>query len=152
MSIRRIAVLLAIVSAIALLGLWARQAKRRALAMACVNNMHEISIAGRLWAEDHGGRFPSDFNSMSNELSTPYLLQCPADPKWYLPTGQLALAEWWHTSTISDCSYEMLIGGLPLHETNTAAFRCKIHGYLGYTDGVHYDGKRFRWLTAGTTN
>ena len=81
------------------------QAKDKAQRISCANNMKQIGLAFRVWAIDHDDSFPfnvstnkggtlelclpgSDgfdrnaafhFQVMSNELSTPKILVCPAD-------------------------------------------------------------------------
>ena len=81
------------------------KAKSRAQRINCVNNMKQIGLAFRIWAVDHGDKFPFNvstnqggtlelclpgadgfdrnaafhFRVMSNELSTPKILICVAD-------------------------------------------------------------------------
>jgi prepilin-type N-terminal cleavage/methylation domain-containing protein/prepilin-type processing-associated H-X9-DG protein len=75
------------------------KSKRSALRIHCVNNLMQIGMAYRIWEGDHGYKysmvvsetnggvmeFMSGLNAfrvfqiMSNELSTPYILSCPAD-------------------------------------------------------------------------
>lgn len=75
--------------------------RNRVLQINCVNNLKQISLAARIWANDHDNKYPmeiaatnnamrelmADGNttflwlSMSNELSTPRILHCPADTK-----------------------------------------------------------------------
>ncbi len=83
------------------------QAKGKAQSIKCANNMKMIGLAFRTWAIDHNGDFPFNvstnqggslelcapgndgydrnavfhFRVMSNELSTPNILVCPADSK-----------------------------------------------------------------------
>ena len=63
----------------------------------CVNNLKQIGVAFQTWASDHGGNFPMQvsvtnggimevaakaflcFQGLSNELSTPKILVCPAE-------------------------------------------------------------------------
>lgn len=65
----------------------------------CISNLKQIGLAYRVWEENHGGKFPMEtsitnggtmeaangenawvnFSVMSNELSTPKVLICPAD-------------------------------------------------------------------------
>jgi len=65
----------------------------------CVNNLKQIGLATRVWGSDHGDKYPwsipgtnggtmefvagpnawRHFQVMSNELSTPKVLLCPAD-------------------------------------------------------------------------
>jgi len=74
-------------------------AKRKAQRINCVNNLKQAGLAFRLWSGDQTDRFPMEvstnrggtaefdtgadtfrpFQVMSNELSTPKILVCPAD-------------------------------------------------------------------------
>jgi prepilin-type processing-associated H-X9-DG protein len=74
-------------------------AKARALRIQCVNNLKQNGLAFRVWESDHGDNYPMaipetnggtmgfttgpnawrHFQLMSNELSTPKSLICPAD-------------------------------------------------------------------------
>ena len=78
---------------------WLFQAKRRAGSICCNCNLKQIGLAFKIWDGDHSGEFPMqtsvtnggtmeltsggsvwiDFAVMSNELSTPIILVCPAD-------------------------------------------------------------------------
>ena len=85
-----------------------RHAKARALRIQCVNNLKQTGLAFRVWAGDQTARFPMQlsatnggtmefttglnaykhFQIMSNELSTPKVLICPADPdRWVTITN-----------------------------------------------------------------
>ena len=76
------------------------RAKARAQRISCVNNLKQIGLAMRLWANDHDGKFPwrvdqadggglpngtenvhaeIQFLIASNELVTPKVLLCPTD-------------------------------------------------------------------------
>src|ERR1700722_10323271 len=72
---------------------------RMAMRITCVNNLKEMSLAARIWEGDHQDHYPMTvsntnggameqaslgnvaavFEVMSNELSTPKILVCPAD-------------------------------------------------------------------------
>jgi type II secretory pathway pseudopilin PulG len=76
-------------------------AKRKAQRINCVNNLKQLGLAYRIWEGDNGGKYPMDvpmakggtkefitgadtfrhFQVMSNELSTPRILVCPADTR-----------------------------------------------------------------------
>ena len=76
-------------------------AKKRAQRINCVNNLKQDGLAFRLWEGDNGDKYPMSvstdkggtlefttgadtfrhFQVMSNELSTPKILVCPADTR-----------------------------------------------------------------------
>src|ERR1035438_10904304 len=76
-------------------------AKRKAKRINCVNNLKQDGLAFRLWEGDNGDKYPMavstnkngtmeytedgnafrHFQVMSNELSTPKILVCPADDR-----------------------------------------------------------------------
>ena len=86
--------------AAALLPGMARPHPRYPLRTRCVSNLRQIGLSFRLYANDHGDRFPfavsnqfggtleftnspqviRHFESMSNEMVTPKILVCPSDP------------------------------------------------------------------------
>ena len=92
-----VVVMLAILAAIILPRL--ADAKRKASRPYCGNNVKQIILAFRIWANDHNDKFPmeistanggtkglaatgdafSTFQIMTNELNTPALLHCPVD-------------------------------------------------------------------------
>lgn len=73
----------------------------------CVNNLKQVGLAYRIWAGDNGDKFPMqvsvtnggtmglangknawiNFFVMSNELSTPKILYCPADKGRFAATS-----------------------------------------------------------------
>jgi len=112
------------------IGLWIHRVQRRSIANACINNMLQITLSGGMWAEDHGGHFPPSFMTMSNELSTPYVLHCPADQ------SERPVANW-RDYTNGPCSYELVAPGLAVTNIHTPVIRCKIHGTVAYSDGFH---------------
>jgi competence protein ComGC len=76
-------------------------AKRKAQRINCVNNLKQDGLAFRIWEGDNGDKYPMavstnkggtmeyaedgnafrHFQVMSNELSTPKILICPADDR-----------------------------------------------------------------------
>src|SRR6185503_5130493 len=55
------------------------EAKGRAQRISCISNIKQIGLAARMWANDHQEIMPTDFLTMSNELTTPKILTCAAD-------------------------------------------------------------------------
>jgi hypothetical protein len=114
----------------------ARAAQRRAQSLGCASSVVSICLAGRLWAEDHGGRFPTNFICMSNEVATPKILSC-------LPARRARTSDW-SAFTPDNCTYEIVTPGVHEDATNTVFLRCTIHGHLGYPDMTVFDGVRRR--------
>ena len=76
-------------------------AKKKAQRINCINNLKQIGLGYRIWEGDNGDKYPMDvpmakggtkefitgvdtfrhFLVMSNELSTPRVLACPADTR-----------------------------------------------------------------------
>jgi hypothetical protein len=109
------------------------QAKSKAQTIACVSNLKQMGLAARIYANDHDGVFPPDFLAMTNELVTPRILICPADPARSGNTVQT-----WADFNPAQSSYEYL--GADLKES-TPGFeakvlvRCRIHGNECLGDG-----------------
>jgi hypothetical protein len=96
----------------------------------CINNLKQFGLAVRIWAMDNQGVNPPDPLSMSNELSTPKILVCPAD------TNRV-VANIWSAYTPDNCSYEYLAPSVTNadHEPSRVSVRCPIHGHVGLCDG-----------------
>jgi hypothetical protein len=129
--------LVVIISIVVVLARAVAVSKQRAESLGCASGITSISLAARLWAEDNGGVCASNFVCMSNELATPKILVCPRDHGRQKATD-------WASFTLANCSYEIISPGLQVEDTNTAFFRCSVHGHLGYTDGTVFDGVRRR--------
>ena len=66
---------------------------------------------------------------MTNEMSTPKILACPAD------TGRRA-ADNWSSYSAANCSYEYLAPSAPDgREPQRLLFRCPMHGHIGLMYG-----------------
>jgi hypothetical protein len=90
--------------------------------------MHSILLVSTmLWPDEHDGRLPSDFLSMSNELATPKILICPGDRSRKAAAG-------WAAFGPQHCSYQIVAPGVTKADTNKVFLRCPIHGYAGYVD------------------
>jgi len=106
------------------------QARDRATAIQCVNNLKHLGVAARVYATDNGDEFPPDVLAMKDALSTPKMLVCPSD------TARSAADSWTHYSP-ANLSYEFMSPGPGKHEFEPARvlFRCPIHGNIGMCDG-----------------
>jgi len=104
------------------------RARERAQAITCVNNLKQIGLAARVYAQDNQDSFPPDFLSMSNELATPKILVCAADTN-----RQVAVN--WSSYSLANCSYEFLAPGGSFKEPFQILSRCPIHGNIGLCDG-----------------
>jgi hypothetical protein len=140
------------------------QAKGRAQEISCQNNMKQIGLAFRTWAIDNGDQLPfnvstnkggtlelcvvgSDgfdrnaafhFQVMSNELSTPKILVCPADTKKLSALDFLNLQP-------ANVSYQVR-SGTNITETNPQEILavCPIHGHVLLCDGSVQTRKKGR--------
>jgi hypothetical protein len=106
------------------------KAKEKALSIACVNNLKQFGLAVRIWALDNNESNPPNVLSMSNELSTPKILVCPAD------TTRQAATDW-SSFTMANCSYEFLVPDEKDvdQDIQRVSVRCPIHGHIGLCDG-----------------
>ena len=110
-------------------------AKKRAESRLCASAVTSICLAAKCWALDHGGVMPTDFLSMSNEVSTPKVLFC-------LESRRRAVSSAWSEFNPASCTYKIVAPGMHMEETNRVYLRCKIHGHLGYADTTVFDGTR----------
>ena len=103
-------------------------ARDRAQSIACVNNLKQIGLACRIWALDNNDKFAPSLVCMSNELSTPKILVCPAD------TNRVVAPNFFNFAS-ANCSYEYF--GADGNETNPTQLlsRCPLHGHIGLVDG-----------------
>ncbi len=112
------------------------KAKDKAQRINCVNNLKQVGLAARMWSNEHNGKFPPDFNSMSNELATPKVLVCPAD-------GSRTKAMTWSGFSSENVSYEYLQPGIDERSAaQMVVFECPIHGNVGLGDGSVQQGNQ----------
>jgi hypothetical protein len=107
------------------------KAKGKAQSINCVNNLRQIGLAARMYANDHRETFPQDFLSMSNELANPRILACPSD-------NTKTKASDWSSVTPQNISYEILFSrGMKIDASAMARplLRCPIHGHVCNADG-----------------
>ena len=105
-----------------------QKARDRALQIQCVNNMKQMGLAVRIWAGDNNDAYPPDIVCMSNELSTPKILVCPADE------GRQVAANF-SSYTDANCSYEFLGARASESEPTRVMFLCPVHGNVCLVDG-----------------
>jgi prepilin-type N-terminal cleavage/methylation domain-containing protein len=92
------------------------QAKAKARTTECLNNLKQVGVGLRMWANDNEAHFPWDvdvfdggskestewvdhFRAASNELTTPNILVCPTDK------GKLAAPDWMTIAGFDNVSY-----------------------------------------------
>jgi prepilin-type N-terminal cleavage/methylation domain-containing protein/prepilin-type processing-associated H-X9-DG protein len=100
-TITELFVVLAIIVVIALLFIRTNPREGRTPVVSCLMNLKQIGVASRMWSDDNSSEYPPQvstnqggsleyvmggnafrhFLCMSNELSTPKILVCPADTR-----------------------------------------------------------------------
>ena len=103
------------------------KAKARAERIQCVNNLKQVGLAARIWSNDHGGIFPQDFISITNELSAWQVLQCPSDHSHNVAG--------WSDVAAGNVSYQMISPGISETNPDVVFAICPIHGNIGLVDG-----------------
>ena len=154
----------------------------------CISNLKQIGLAFRLWEGDHNDKYPMQisvtnsgamelvaagnvaacFQVMSNELSTPKILLCPADTRWIWATNFSTLnnsnisyfvnpdAAESYPQMILDGDDNLLVNGKPVQPgildfrtvTNIAWTKDRHNhvGYIGMADGS------VQQITSGSLN
>lgn len=104
-------------------------AKKEANQDKCRSQLKSIGLAARIWSDDHNGVFPSNFVEMSNELSNPDILICPADSK---RVGHRFTNLW----APENFTYEFILPEKLEYEAQTnVIIRCPIHGFVVLGNG-----------------
>jgi len=104
------------------------QSKEKVHRIACINNIKQIGLAARMWANEHDERMATNFVTMSKLLNSPKLLTCPGD-------DSRVQVSTWQDFDGSSVSYEMLSPGAPETDPNVVYVRCPIHNNVGLCDG-----------------
>jgi hypothetical protein len=108
--------------------------KEKSLSLRCINNLKQIGLAARIWANGHNtNALPIDWLAMKNELNTPKILTCPAD------TGRTPAISWDQFDG-SSVSYELPSIAPDERDPYTVYSRCPIHGHIGLSDGSAHSG------------
>jgi prepilin-type N-terminal cleavage/methylation domain-containing protein len=124
-------VVIAIIAILAALLLPAlSMSKAKAQRTACLNNQKQIGLSFTLWAGDHNDKFPSTvdvaeggskalyatwrhFITMSNELVTPKILNCPSDRAKQIASEFSSSATGLQTLKNAAISYVVATGAVP---------------------------------------
>ncbi len=89
-------------------------AAERASRIKCINNIKQVGLAARIWANDHGDRLPVDYDTMKAELVTDKVTFCPKD---------------------GITRYEILSPGISEMQPQIVYVRCSLHNNVGMVDG-----------------
>ena len=119
------------------------KARLKAQRIKCTNNLKQIGVGMRLWAEDHDGKFPwrveqtagggmpngsgnatvnLQFAIASNELAATAILICPADAKRLAATNFASIAA-------TNVSYCLAVDGDEKHPGNVLASDRNLGGF-----------------------
>ena len=94
----------------------------------CVNNLKQLGLAGRICAADNNEVYPLNFISMTNEMNTWKILQCPSDTAHKVTS--------WADVASGNVSYLMLTPGIAeTEDPHTVVIECPIHHNIGLLDG-----------------
>jgi hypothetical protein len=106
-------------------------AKAKAQALACSIKLVQIEAAMRSWSANHQGRLPDSLLDLTNELSDPNLLICPADRNRHA-SGSRAIQVW----DPDNVTYQLVTPGAALSNVEKQVIiRCPIHGLELLGDG-----------------
>lgn len=97
----------------------------------CLNQLKQIGLATRLYANDNNGRFPPGFEAITNELGRASVLVCPGDLLRPRPTG-FADLDWGAVSYVLDAPGRRLLPG----GVGVQIAHCRTHGHLVDSEGV----------------
>jgi hypothetical protein len=117
-------------------------------AIHCANNLKQIVLLGRIWANERGEVLPSDLAMMTNTLGLPLfgwptLLYCRADTERAVP------ADWTGVDFVNT-SYEILPVTQSVDEVPSSIFcRCRVHGFRARADGMVEHQPQFNSIRPG---
>ncbi len=113
-------------------------ARQNAQSIQCINNLKQIGLAARMFANDNQATLPPDLISMKQYLVTPKVLHCPAD------TSKTGATDWGEFGP-GQSSYDVVTLGFKETEVepNVVLVRCSVHGHVCLADGsVHTSPER----------
>jgi hypothetical protein len=113
------------------------KAKSRAQQIQCANNMKQVNLGLRMWAGDHGGEFPPDLMSASNQIPSLKVLICPAEKL----RDRRDATDWSDLSLIGS-SYDYYGAGKNESRPLEIILQCPLHGNTGLADGSVQQGSR----------
>ncbi len=105
-------------------------AKATAQAIVCINQLKQVGLAVRLYANDNHDVNPPDFLTMSNIVNTPKILFCPGN------TNHPAVKTWADFATTSS-SYEFFTASVTNADADPGRIStyCRTHNIFGLCDG-----------------
>ena len=106
------------------------KAKERAQRIQCLNNMKQTGLALRMWANDHGGKFPSDLMSLSNQVPSVKILICPGEK-----LRDRSQATTWSDLSLIGSSYDYYGAGKDESRPQEVILECPNHSNVGLADG-----------------
>ena len=86
----------------------------RATRTRCINNLKQVCLAARIWANDHGDLLPNNYDTMKKELANEKITFCPKD---------------------GTTRYEILSPGVSERQPEVVYVRCALHQIVGLVDG-----------------
>jgi hypothetical protein len=93
----------------------------------CVNNLKQLGLGARMWANDHNDLLPTSFDQMQNELPNKLVLFCPAGD--------------------GTAQYQLISPGIPETDPEVVYAYCPYHHSAGLCDGsVQQLGQKFRLI------
>ena len=105
------------------------EASQNALSIQCINNMKQLGLMVRMWANDNADATPPEVQNLADYAANALkVFICPGDKSRTPATNRSSLSA-------ATCSYEYLAPTTPDNESNRVLFRCPIHGHIGLMDG-----------------
>lgn len=105
-----------------------QELKDEAYSVRCINNLKQLALAARIWANDHNDTFPPDYLTMKEEISSPKVLFCPAE------TSIVPVSEW-QALNPSSITYRYLNAGGSGLEFQKVLLTCPLHKHEALSDG-----------------